>query len=285
MTPSGKHRAARARELLLEEARKPAALMRLDRAALLIGVEDEAYRNVSLERYLSLLDELAEEARSFMAESQSGETEAFNYFLFELKRFAGNQLDYYDPRNSFLNEVMDRRLGIPITLSVIYMEVGRRAGLYVEGVGLPGHFIVRVREAGLSEALLVDPFHGVMLTREDCQDRLDTVYDGLVSLSDEHMRAASTPEILVRMLRNLKAVYTRSGLFKQALACIDRILLLTREDVSEHRDRGLLLARLERFEEGAREIEFYLQAAPDATDHTTVREQLNNLRRQQAMRN
>jgi regulator of sirC expression with transglutaminase-like and TPR domain len=285
MTPSGKLRAARARELLLEEARKPAALMRLDRAALLIGAEDEAYRNVLVEQYLSQLDELAEEARSFMAVSQSGETEAFNYFLFELKRFAGNQLDYYDPRNSFLNEVIDRRLGIPITLSVVYMEVGRRAGLDVEGVGLPGHFIVRVRELGLSEALLIDPFHGVMLTREDCQDRLDTVYDGLVSLSDEHMRAASTQEILVRMLRNLKSVYTRSGLFKQALACIDRILLLTREDVSEYRDRGMLLARLERFEEGAREIEFYLQTAPDATDHTTVREQLSNLRRQQAMRN
>lgn len=285
MTPSGKLRAARARELLAEEARKPAALMRLDRAALLIGAEDEAYSNVSVEQYLSQLDELAEEARSFMAVTQSGETEAFNYFLFELKRFAGNQLDYYDPRNSFLNEVMDRRLGIPITLSVVYMEVGRRAGLDVEGVGLPGHFIVRVRELGGREALLVDPFHGVMLTREDCQDRLDTVYDGLVSLSDEHMRAASTPEILVRMLRNLKAVYTRSSLYKQALACAERILLLAPDEVDEHRDRGTLLAQLERFEEAAQEIELYLQAAPGAPDHTTVREQLDSLRRQQAMRN
>lgn len=259
--------------------------MRLDRAALLIGAEDEAYRDVSVEQYLSQLDKLAAEARDFMALSQSGETEAFNYFLFELKRFSGNQLDYYDPRNSFLNEVMDRRLGIPISLSVIYMEVGRRAGLDVEGVGLPGHFIVRVRELGLREALLVDPFHGVMLTREDCQDRLDTVYDGLVSLSDEHMQAVSTPEILVRMLRNLKAVYTRSNLYKQALSCVDRILLLTREDVSEYRDRGALLARLERFEEAAREIEFYLQASPDAPDSTAVREQLNSLRQQQATRN
>lgn len=285
MTPLSKLRAARARELLAEEAGKPAALMRLDRAALLIGAEDEAYRNVAVEQYLSQLDELAAEARSFMDVSQSGETEAFNYFLFELKRFAGNQLDYYDPRNSFLSEVIDRRVGIPISLSVVYIEVGRRAGLDVEGVGLPGHFIVRVRELGLSEALLVDPFHGVMLTREDCQDRLDTVYDGLVSLSDEHMRPASTPEILVRMLRNLKAVYTRSNLYKQALSCVDRILLLAQDDASEHRDRGALLARLERFEEAAREIEFYLQIAVDAPDSTTVREQLNSLRRQQAMRN
>lgn len=260
--------------------------MRLDRAALLIGAEDEAYRNVDVEKYLSLMDEMAEEARSFLEASQAGETEAFNYFLFELKRFTGNQLDYYDPRNSFLNEVMDRRVGIPITLSVIYMEVGRRAGLDVEGISLPGHFIVRVRELGLREALLVDPFHGVLLTREDCQDRLDTVYDGLVRLSEEeHLRTASAPEILVRMLRNLKAVYTRSALYRQALACVDRILLLTPGDAAEHRDRGALLARLERFEEAANETEFYLQTAPDASDHEQVREQLNNIRRQQAMRN
>ncbi|HKS27744.1 MAG TPA: transglutaminase-like domain-containing protein [Pyrinomonadaceae bacterium] len=285
MTPSGKLRAERARRLLAEEAGKPAALVRLDRAALLIGAEDEAYRNIDVEKYLRQLDELAAEARSFMEDAQSNETEAFNYFLFELKRFSGNQLDYYDPRNSFLNEVMDRRVGIPITLSVIYIEVGRRAGLDVEGVGLPGHFIVRVRELGLSEALLVDPFHGVMLTREDCQDRLDTVYDGLVSLSDEHMRPVSAPEILVRMLTNLKGVYTGAKLYRQSLACAERILLLAPDSVEQHRDRGVCLAKLERFEEAVRAIELYLQTAPDAVDRAGVSEYLDNLRRQQAMRN
>jgi regulator of sirC expression with transglutaminase-like and TPR domain len=285
MTPASKLRAARARELFAEEAGKSAALVRLDRAALLIGAEDEAYRNVDVETYLSRLDALAVEARSFLENSQARETEAFNYFLFEEKRFTGNQLDYYDPRNSFLNEVIDRRVGIPITLSVLYIEVGRRAGLDVEGVGLPGHFIVRVRELGYTEAMFVDPFHGVILTREDCQDRLDTVYDGMVNLSDEHLRPAATPEILVRMLRNLKAVYTRSNLYGQALGCVDRILLLTPGDESEHRDRGALLTRLERFDEAVRETEFYLQIAVDAPDATEVREQLNHIRRQQAMRN
>ncbi|HEY0322390.1 MAG TPA: transglutaminase-like domain-containing protein [Pyrinomonadaceae bacterium] len=285
MTPSSKLRAARARELFAWEARKSAALVRLDRAALLIGAEDEAYRNIDVEKYISRLDELGAEARSFLEKSQASEALAFNYFFFEHKRFTGNQLDYYDPRNSFLNEVIDRHIGIPITLSVLYIEVGRRAGLDVEGVGLPGHFIVRVRELGYTEAVLVDPFHGLMLTREDCQDRLDTVYDGMVSLSDEHLRAASTNEILVRMLRNLKAVYTRSNLYSQALSCVDRILLLTPGDASEHRDRGALLARLERFEEAVRETEFYLQTAIDAPDATEVREYLNNIRRQQAMRN
>lgn len=285
MTPKGKLRAARAREGFAAEARKPASLMRLDVAALLIGAEDEAYKSVEVEKYLALLDEVASDARAFLEVSQAGETESFNFFLFEQKRFAGNQLDYYDPRNSFLHEVIDRRVGIPITLSVVYMEVGRRAGLDVEGISLPGHFIVRVRELGQPEPLLVDPFHGVLLTREDCQDRLDTVYDGMVTLSEEHMQTATTTEILVRMLRNLKAVYARSNLYRQALACVERILLLTPEDFGEHRDLGALLARLERFEEAVRATEFYLQSAADAPDHTQVREQLDNMRRQQAMRN
>lgn len=285
MTPASKFRAERVRELFTEEARKPAALVRLDKAALLIAAEDEAYRIVDIEKYLSRLDRLAEEARAFLESSNTGETETFNQFLFDVKRFAGNQIDYYDPRNSFLNEVIDRRVGIPITLSVVYIEVGRRAGLDVEGVGLPGHFIVRVRELGESDARLVDPFHGAMLTREDCQDRLDTVYDGLVRLTDEHLSAASAQEILVRMLRNLKSVYTRSNLYRQALGCVERILLLTPEDAGEHRDYGALLARLERFTEAAREMEFYLQEAADASDAAQVRENLNSMRRQQAMRN
>jgi regulator of sirC expression with transglutaminase-like and TPR domain len=285
MTPLSKLRAARARERFAEEVRKPAALVRLDRAALLIAAEDEAHKNVDVERYLAELDALGAEARAALESASAGETVAFNRFLFDQKRFAGNQLDYYDPRNSFLNEVIDRRLGIPITLSVIYIEVGRRAGLDVEGVGLPGHFVVRVRELGEKEDLLVDPFHGVMLTREDCQDRLDTVYDGLVRLSDEHLRRSSAAEILVRILRNLKAMYMRSNLYRQALSCADRILLLSPDEASEHRDRGVILSNLERFTEAAQETEFYLQSEANASDAAQVREHLNRIRRQQAMRN
>ena len=259
--------------------------MRLDRASLLIAAEDEARAESFVEKYIARLDELADEAHGSLESSNTGLTETFNHFIFEEKGFAGNQLDYYDPRNSFLNEVIERHLGIPITLSILYIEVGRRVGLDVEGVGLPGHFIVRVRELGEAAATLVDPFHGVVLSREDCQDRLDTVYNGLVELSEEHLEAATTRDILVRMLRNLKSIYTRTNLQRQALAAVDRILLLTPEDADEHRDRGALLAHLERFEEAAAETEFYLQAAGDASDASEVREQLNRIRRQQAMRN
>src|SRR6185436_17319888 len=108
--------------------------------------------------------------------------EALSLYLFEEQGFHGNADDYYDPRNSFLNDVMDRRIVIPITLSAIYMEVGRRLGLAVEGVGLPGHFIVRIGPP--SDGVLVDPFHGGMrLTPDDCQERLDRIYGGRVKLA------------------------------------------------------------------------------------------------------
>ena len=286
MTPASKLRAGLARSLFSAEADKPDQLMRLDRAALLIAAEDEAHARVEVEKYLRRLDELAAEARVALDDANdASQTEAFNRFLFEEQGFAGNQLDYYDPRNSFLNHVLDRRVGIPITLSVVYMEVGRRAGLDVEGVGLPGHFLVRVHEWNDTGDHIVDPFHGAVLSREECQDRLDTVYNGLVALSDEHLTAATTREILVRMLRNLKAIYARSNLHRQALSVVDRILLLAPEDAAEHRDRGALLAQLERFPEAIEATEFYLRTAGDQPDATEVREQLNRIRRQQAMRN
>ena len=286
MTPASKLRARHARSLFSAEAEKPDRVMRLDRAALLIAAEDEAHARVAVEKYLRRLDELAAEARTALDAAQdASQTEAFNRFLFEEKGFAGNQLDYYDPRNSFLNHVLDRRVGIPITLSVVYMEVGRRAGLDVEGIGLPGHFVVRVRGWNDAGDYIVDPFHGAVLSREDCQDRLDTVYNGAVALSDEHLTKASTREILVRMLRNLKAIYARSNLYRQALSVVDRILLLTPADAAEHRDRGALLAQLERFGEAIEATEFYLRAAGEEADAAEVREQLNRIRRQQAMRN
>ena len=181
---------------------------------------------------------------------------------FDEQGFAGNQSEYYDPRNSLLNHVLDRRTGIPITLSVVYIEVGRRAGLRVEGVGLPGHFIVRVGDD--DGAALVDPFHGTTIDEDDCQQRLDIVYGGQVPLTDEHLRATSTHEILVRLLRNLKAIYTQSQLYARALAVVERILLLAPHALDERRDRGLLLAQLGRFSPAIADLQTYLGFVPNA---------------------
>ncbi|MGB7923794.1 MAG: transglutaminase-like domain-containing protein [Pyrinomonadaceae bacterium] len=287
MTPASKLLAQRWRASFAEEVARPEDSIRLDRAALMIGAEDEAYKNVDVEGYLSRLDGLGEIARERIDDSTgAGGVEAFNHFMFEEMGFAGNQLDYYDPRNSFLNDVIDRRRGIPITLSILYMEVGRRAGLKVEGIGLPSHFIVRALcDDASAEATLVDPFHGATLSLEDCQDRLDTIYDGQVLLTEEHLRAATNREILARMLTNLKMIYAQAKTYRQALAAVERIQLVTPGAIGEHRDRASLLMQLDRLAEAISETEIYLRLAPGAPDANEARERLHLLQRQQAMRN
>jgi len=205
--------------------------------------------------------------------------------MFDDQGFHGNQTNYYDPRNSFLSAVLDRRTGIPITLSIVYLEVGRRAGLEVEGLGMPGHFIVRARESGAIEAALVDPFGGRMIDREDCQERLDELFEGNVTLTDDHLRATSGREILVRLLSNLKAIYAQAGLHRQALATVERILILAPSMVGEHRDRGALLAHLDRLPEAIWETQLYLQLAARADDAQEVKEQLHVMQRRMATRN
>jgi regulator of sirC expression with transglutaminase-like and TPR domain len=285
MTPVGKLLAQERRKAFAAEISRQDESIRLEYAALLIAAEDEAHLKVDVVEYLLRLSSLGLEARDRVEAAAGAAVEAFNHFMFEEIGFAGNQLDYYDPSNSYLNRVLERRVGIPLTLSIVYMEVGRKAGLEVDGIGLPGHFIVRARERQSVEAILVDPFHGKTLGLEDCQDRLDEAYGGQVALTDEHLRAATTREILIRLLTNLKAIYARANLHLQTLAVIERLLLLSPLEASEHRDRGTLLAQLERLPEAIAEMEAYLQMQPRATDAEQVREQLHALKRRQAMRN
>jgi regulator of sirC expression with transglutaminase-like and TPR domain len=285
MTPASKLLAQAIRKSFAGEISRPDESIRLEYAALLVAAEDEAHLNIDVMEYLRRLSELGQEARERVAAAPGAGIEAFNHFMFEEANFAGNQLDYYEPANSFLNRVLDRRTGIPITLSIIYMTVGRTAGLRVDGIGLPGHFIIRARESKMVESVLVDPFHGKTLELADCQDRLDEIYGGQVTLTDEHLRAATAREILVRLLTNLKAIYARANLHRQTLAVIDRILLLTPLDAGEHRDRGIVLAQLERLPEAIDELEAYLQLASRASDAEQLREQLHALKRRQAMKN
>src|SRR5215212_9849206 len=230
MTPADKLAAAEVRRQFASEVSRPDASVDLARAALLIGAEEEP-RRVDVGRCLARLDEMGEEARARAVRAGGSRVEALNQYLFEEQGFAGNESDYYDPRNSMLHQVLGRRTGIPITLSVVYIEVGRRAGLRVEGVGLPGHFVVRAFEDEGSEGVLVDPFNRRSTDAEECQGRIDLIYDGRVELGEEHMRAVGARSILARMLGNLKAVYVRAGLYLRALAAVERLLLLAPSDL------------------------------------------------------
>jgi len=284
MTPAGKLLMVEARRRFASLVAQPAASIELAHAALLIAAEEKP--GLDVEHYRALLYELGMEARERIAarDDAAQAVGAFNKYIFEELGFAGNQSDYYDPRNSLLSDVLDKRTGIPISLSVVYMEIGRRAGLHVEGIGLPGHFIVRVEDAG-GESALVDPFNGRIVDREDCQERLDTIYGGQAPLTDAHLRPVSTREILARLLRNLKGVYAGAGLHRRALSIIERILLVAPHAVEERRDRSALLAQLGRYSEAIVDAQSYLKSASDPPDAERVAEGLKQMQLQLARLN
>lgn len=284
MTPADKVAAAEVRRRFAEEASRPGAEIDLARAALLIGAEEEP-RRADVGHCLARLDEMGEEARARAVRRGGSKVEALNEYLFGELGFVGNESDYYDPRNSMLHQVLGRRTGIPITLSVVYIETGRRAGLRVEGVGLPGHFVVRAFEDEKGEGVLVDPFNRRTTDVEECQSRIDLIYDGRLELGEEHLRAVGARSILARMLGNLKAVYVRAGLYRQALAAVERLLLLAPSDLEERRDRGMILAQLGRLHEAVADTQTYLNLSPDASDADTVREQLKKMQARQSMLN
>ena len=285
MTPAGKLLAAQARRRFAELVARPEGAIDLAHAALLVAAEERPGTDV--DGYRARLLELGLAARARVAASQADPVGTLNRFVFEESNFHGNQEDYYDARNSLLPYVIDERRGLPITLSVVYMELGRRAGLEVEGVGLPGHFVVRVRAnvGGAQQLALVDPFNRRLVDQEECQNMLDSLYGGQLTLSEEHLRPSPPREILARILRNLKGVYAQGRRYRGALSVIERILLLEPEAHAERRDRGALLGQLGRYNEAAAEMQAYLADAPDVPDAALAREQLKKLRLQAAGHN
>ena len=264
------------RDAFAEALRGPDERIDLARAALLIAAEE--YPALDVAHYLGRLDQLAGEVapRLGLARTSAERVAVLNRFLFAEHGFAGNRERYEDPRNSFLNEVLDRCAGIPITLSLVYMEVARRAGVEVDGVSFPGHFLVK---HGRQDPIVVDPFFGAVLTREECQVRLAAVLGAAAQLRPElHLRKASAREILVRLLGNLKVLYVRSADFGRALACCERILLVDPDAPHELRDRGLVYERLECFGAAAADLERFLELAPDDESAGAVRERLASLR-------
>jgi len=262
---------------------QPEASIELAHAALLVAAEERP--GLDVEHYRARLYELGLTARERIAQAgDANSIAALNKFIFEELGFAGNQSDYYDPRNSLLSDVLERRTGIPITLSVVYMEVGRRAGVRVEGIGLPGHFVVRAEDAN-GEPVLVDPFNGKVVDADDCQERLDTIYGGQAPLTDAHLQPVATREILARLLRNLKGIYAQAGLYQRALSIIERILLVAPGALEERRDRGALLAQLGRYSEAIVDVQAYLTGARNPPDAERVTEQLKQMQLQLARLN
>jgi len=258
----------------------------LAEAALLIA--QGSGEDVDIGRCLARIDELAGQLRAGSPEdsSEADLILALNRFLFEEQGFGPSIDDYYDPRNSFLNEVLERRVGIPITLSLLYIEIGRRIGLHLQGVSFPGHFLVKCR---LREGtVIVDPYcGGISLSLQDLQQRLRAMRGGEVSraIVASLLVAANKKEILARMLRNLKAIYLERQDYTRALSSIGWLLLLTPSHAAEVRDRGIVYMKLECFRAALADLERYLEVAPAASDRDEVRSYVLELRRSAARLN
>ena len=257
----------------------------LVRAALTIAQTE--YPDVAIDVYHGRIEELARRVKRLVPDlgDPSESIAALNRVLFEEEGFRGNGEDYYDPRNSFLNDVLDRKLGIPITLAVVYMEVARRVGFPLVGVGMPGHFLLKHYDVEGRE-ILIDPFNrGSILTAKDCQRALDEIYGGQMPLQPEFLMAVSRRQVLVRMLNNLKSSYLSVRNFRKALPIVDLILAIYPRSPEDVKQRALLRWSLGQTRGALADLDDYLKMSPDASDADEIRQTAASFRRMMATMN
>ncbi len=251
----------------------------LAEAALLIAAEE--YRDLDIAAYLARLDDMGAALKRRLRPdiSQADTIIALNRFLFDEHGFSGDAVNYYDARNSFLNEVLDRKRGIPITLALLYIEIGRRIGLPVLGVSFPAHFLVKcpLREG----TVVLDPYaKGVSLSFDDLRSRVKALRNGVEptqSMVSSLLAAAGNKEILTRILRNLKGIYSHHQEWMKALMATDRIISVMPDMAEEYRDRGMIYINLECFRAALFDLQAYLKMLPVARDADTVQQKVVEL--------
>jgi regulator of sirC expression with transglutaminase-like and TPR domain len=258
-----------------------------DLAAAALVIARIEYPRLDPAPYLARLDDMGAAAAAAVARRRAASADAsakasiaaLNHYLFDELHFAGNQRTYDDPRNSCLNEVLDRRTGIPITLSLVYMEVARRAGLPIEGVNFPGHFLVRCPEPSRSgTGYIIDPYNGgVILSESKCRLLLRQHVGAEVNFSASLLAPATRLQIVVRMLLNLKRLYVHMRSFPQARDVTELLVAITPSAASELRDRGLLAYHLNDVTGALRDLQMYLKLAGTSAmdpDEREEREQI-----------
>src|SRR5262245_45752558 len=253
-------------------ARDPSAAIDLAEVALLLARDE--YANVDVEATLGELSALAYDVRPRLRGPLAARVAGLGRYLFHELGFRGNTQDYYDPRNSYFNEVLERRLGLPITLSLVAMSVAGRAGLTVVGVALPGHFVTKAVAAD-EEDVLFDPFHGGrLLTPPQCEALVERVTGTRFRATPDALAAATPQAITVRLQTNLKSVYLRSRDFARAARVTRRLCQLLPDDPHQERDLGAILIHAGRPGQALEHLEAYLRAAPGAADADAVRQLL-----------
>jgi regulator of sirC expression with transglutaminase-like and TPR domain len=242
-----------------------------DLAPAALAIARVEYPSLNPGSYVAALDRMGQEAAARMQHTADDSVRAFNEYLYDEQGFSGNRDRYDDPRNSFINEVLNRRVGIPISLAVVYLEVARRAGLHVDGINFPGHFLLRARDAvtteARSEVVIIDPFHGgAQLSEYDCRQLLRQHVGDQAAFDTALLAPATRHEIVVRMLVNLKRLYVRMRSFPQARVISSLLLVIDPAAISELRDRGLLAYHLQDFPAALRDLEEYLRLAPKSSE-------------------
>ncbi len=251
----------------------------LAEAALLVAAGE--YPDLDVDACLARIEELAAALqRRLRADiSAADKIILLNRYLFDELGFRGNRENYYDPRNSFLNDVLGRKLGIPLTLAIIYLEIGRRIGLPLQGVSFPGHFLVKcsLREG----AVILDPYaRGISLSFDDLKQRirnLDHSAEPSRSVIAGMLTGASNRDMLLRLLRNLKSIYTEQKAWLKALSAADHIIFVTPDNAEEYRDRGMFYLNLECFRAALFDLQVYLKMLPTAQDADRVRSRMVEL--------
>ena len=259
---------------------RPADDIRLDEAALLLARAE--YPALDLAANIARLDALAARAECDPGLAPHANIAALNRLLFEEENFSGNEEEYDDPRNSYLNDVLDRKMGIPITLSLIYQEVARRCALPVAGVGFPGHFLVKYLTA--SGEILLDPYHrGAILSLRDCEEKIKAQFGEEAEFRPSFLQTASTKQILTRMLHNLKGSFFRRNDFPKVLTMIEMALAVEPSSRQEIHDRGLIYFLLRRYSDSMADMRTYLSLSP--SDDAQIRDVRTMIHRIRALHN
>jgi regulator of sirC expression with transglutaminase-like and TPR domain len=251
-----------------------------------VSIAQDEYPQLDPQAVMSEVDALAERVRRRLPADASSlhKLRVLNRFFFQELGFAGNVNDYYDPRNSYLHEVLARRRGIPISLAVLYIEIATQVGLVARGVSFPGHFLVKLRMP--RGEVVIDPFNGRSLSREELDERLVPYrrQHGLVGDDDVplglFLQAAPPRDVVARMLRNLKEIHRAAEDWPRLLAVQQRLVVLLPQAWEERRDRALVLAEIGRYADAADDLEVYLARCPRADDARALRARLLELRRQ-----
>lgn len=255
------------------------------RAALTFArVEDP---QLDIERYVRHVDQLGVRVAQKIQDPDDPPQiiAALNGVLFQEEMFRGNTVDYYNPRNSFLHDVLDRRLGIPITLALVYMEVARRVRFQLFGVGMPGHFLLKHYDVD-GHSILIDAFErGSIVTEEDCRQKLDSIYSGQVALQPEFLLPVTRRQMLTRMLNNLRSIYLSQRDFRRAVQIVDLILVIYPRSPEDMKQRAALRYNLNDYRGALSDFEEYVKMSPDASDAEEIRQTALSLRRSMATMN